>query len=219
MHIAYEYKNNFFTSLFCHTFDNRDKHKLQRKNCGSYFLNITIRTVIAVLLFSSCINHNHEEIIQQARITPIHIPVSELICLQPRNKRLRQDTTGCQNYWYVVYYDSLTCSMCELQRMGIWNEIIEKTNKIGVKMNFLFIFAPGSKQKTNKFIKEYYLKKHNLTIFVDSAGIVLKQNPILGNRILYAFILDKNNNIVKIGDASRSKELEQKYYQYLYSIK
>ena len=41
MHIVYEYKNNLFTSLFCHTFDNRDKHKLQRKNCRSYFLNIT----------------------------------------------------------------------------------------------------------------------------------------------------------------------------------
>lgn len=41
MHIVYEYKNNLFTSLFCHTFDKRDKYKLQRKNCGSYFFNIT----------------------------------------------------------------------------------------------------------------------------------------------------------------------------------
>ena len=41
MHIVCEYKNNLLTSLFCHTFDNRDKHKLQRKNCRSYFLNIT----------------------------------------------------------------------------------------------------------------------------------------------------------------------------------
>ena len=40
MHIVYEYKNNLFTSLFCHTFDKRDKHKLQRKNCGSYFLTL-----------------------------------------------------------------------------------------------------------------------------------------------------------------------------------
>ena len=41
MHIVCEYKNNLLTSLFCHTFDNRDKHKLQRKKCRSYFLNIT----------------------------------------------------------------------------------------------------------------------------------------------------------------------------------
>ena len=47
MHIVYEYKNNLFTSLFCHTFDNRDKHKLQRKNCRSYFLNITKFGIIA----------------------------------------------------------------------------------------------------------------------------------------------------------------------------
>lgn len=43
MHIVCEYKNNLLTSLFCHTFDNRDKHKLQRKNCRSYFLNITMK--------------------------------------------------------------------------------------------------------------------------------------------------------------------------------
>ena len=41
MHATHEYKNNIFTWLFCQVFGNRAKHKLQQKNCGSYFLNIT----------------------------------------------------------------------------------------------------------------------------------------------------------------------------------
>ena len=35
------YKNDIFIWLFCQVFGNRTKHKLQQKNCGSYFLNIT----------------------------------------------------------------------------------------------------------------------------------------------------------------------------------
>lgn len=38
---THEYKNDIFIWLFCQVFGNRTKHKLQQKNCGSYFLNIT----------------------------------------------------------------------------------------------------------------------------------------------------------------------------------
>ena len=41
MYTTHEYKNDIFIWLFCQVFGNRTKHKLQQKNCGSYFLNIT----------------------------------------------------------------------------------------------------------------------------------------------------------------------------------
>lgn len=41
MYFTHEYKNDIFIWLFCQVFGNRTKHKLQQKNCGSYFLNIT----------------------------------------------------------------------------------------------------------------------------------------------------------------------------------
>lgn len=184
------------------------------------YVKVAMCAFILCTLFSSCVNKGSEsKIIQQARQTKIDIPVTRLLCLQPHNIMTQRRVTQHQDYRYVVYYDSLTCSICELQRMSMWNGIIDRTNEIGVGMEFLFIFAPGCGEKTDNFIKDYYQNKYNLTVFVDTVGCVLRQNPLLGNRIMHAFILDRNNNIVKIGDASRNKELEQKYYQYLYSIK
>ena len=46
IYATHKYKNDIFIWLFCQVFGNRTKHKLQQKNCGSYFLNITNKKII-----------------------------------------------------------------------------------------------------------------------------------------------------------------------------
>lgn len=176
------------------------------------YFKIVLFVISVVCFFSSCKNNEKEKIINQVRQVEIQIPIDSLIYLQPcgnmRNHVVNAD------YRYVVYCDSTICSLCELQRMGIWHGIIKKTNEIGIAIDFMFIFNPPKKEAA-EFINGYYFYKYNLTIFVDTCGIMQKNNAILNNSALHAFILNRNNCIVKIGDASKNAEVEQEFYKFL----
>lgn len=53
-----------------------------------------------------------------------------------------------------------------------------------------------------------------MTIFVDTIGIMQKNNAILENA-LHSFIVNRDNRIVKIGDASKNAEAEQEFYKFI----
>lgn len=180
-------------------------------------MHYKIVIIIFLFSFSSCVNRESDSLSQEIKQTVISIPKETMLCLSPKNQMTQSNYNRNPDYRYVYYCDSTMCSLCELQRMSIWNVIIDKTHKTGVKMEFLFIFNPGKKH-TKSFIDGYTFRKFKLKVWVDSTGTVLKNNPILKNSILHAFILDKNNHIVKIGDPSRSEEIEKEFFCFLKSV-
>lgn len=174
--------------------------------------------IFLLLLLSSCTRNTDDNILNKARQTKIIIPYDSLLCLQPRVKGITMNIKNNSDYQYVVYCDSSICSLCELQQMGIWNGIIQRAHEIDVPIDFVFIFNPP-KTKVNEFVEGYYIRKYNMTVFVDTNGIVLKKNDILNNSLLHSFILKKNNRIVKIGNASKNEKVEQEFYKFLKNVK
>lgn len=178
------------------------------------YIKIVLLILSLTCYLSSCMNNENESLIRQAQQAEIRIPFDSLRCLHSCRNNDTRNYMGNGEYIYVVYSDSTICSLCELQRMGIWNGIIKRTHEIGVAVDFMFIFNPP-KNKVAEFIDGYYSHKFNLTIFVDTIGIMQKKNTILKNAALHSFIVNRDNRIVKIGDASKNAEVEQEFYKFI----
>ena len=179
---------------------------------------IIVLIILTFCLITSCINIEKEKKTTQIGQTEISIPIDSLVCLQPAGNNFIDNHVANADYKYVIYCDSTACSMCELERMGIWNGIIKKAKSAGVTVDFMFIFNPPKKDVT-EFINGYYSNRYSLTVFIDTIGIIEKNNTLLKKLALHSFILNENNHIVKIGDASKNAGVEQAFYKFLKNSK
>lgn len=167
-------------------------------------------------LFSACNNRQHLiEYEAQIRSSKIGIPLDSMKLLTPE---LDIPISGCNDsaqFRYVVYFDSAQCSPCQLGKLGIWRSIIKNTKKIGIDMDFLFIFHPKVSQRI-EFEETYYSRKTYLRVYMDTTGIMERYNPLISQSThLHAFVLNDSNHIEVIGDASKSEMVERKYYEFL----
>lgn len=179
------------------------------------FVKITL-FLLSVLLLVGCKRHNGVDA-DVIRKTTVFVPDDSLLLLKP--KRLKSDNmlNSYPDYRFLIYIDSVYCSSCELQRLGMWHSIIKKVREYDLDVNFLFIFNPRANERF-QLIESYYKNPINLDIYIDTAKILEKRNPILKNRIFHTVLLDVNNKIVKFGDPSKDIDAENNLYGYLESL-
>lgn len=173
--------------------------------------------VFSLLLLFSCkpnsVNHELENKLRSLTIT---IPTDSMELLLPKNKdSTYADFFNTASFQYIIYYDSTVCSVCNLRKMGIWYNIIRKSKKIDSNIKYIFIFQPKH-EMIQQFKIEYYAQKVSLPFYIDSTGIMERLNPILSQSQLYcSFVLNKNNHIEVIGDASKNLIVEERFYDFL----
>ncbi len=85
-------------------------------------------------------------------------------------------------------------------------------------MNFLFIFHPKA-ENVETFRQQFLRSRLQLKIVVDSVGLVEQLNPILKRYpAIRAFVLNSDNKIEVIGNATSSDVVEQRFYDFLERI-
>lgn len=175
----------------------------------------------ALLLFSGCKLIGGEESINDQSIVNIMvtIPIDSLLCLSPKHEVCFNFNKEPMDFQYIIYYDSTICSPCELGKMGIWRSIIKNTNKLGVNIDFMFVFCPP-KTKID-YITSTYRKQNSLfRIYVDSIQIVERYNPFLSKlEVPHAFLLDKEKRIVFEGNPANNEAIERQFYNFLKNYK
>lgn len=166
----------------------------------------------AFFLFYS---HAQERKLDQIRSTEIVIPFDEMLRLEPKRTILRDVVSIPEKYRFVVYFDSLHCSSCEMKGLPVWNGTIDKTMEADVNMDFTFIFTP--KMEEIESFKPSFITSHLLVpVYLDTAGVMLRDNELLNKHSsLRCFVVDSNNKIVFVGDPSRDEKTEQRYSEFL----
>lgn len=172
--------------------------------------------ILLCLIFASC-NHNREarELETEVLSSEIVLPLDSMIHLTPVcfSQICQEDSDS--EYSFVVYRDSLVCSVCELNRLGIWRSIRKHTKELGVDMKFIFILSPNSKNR-DVLCNEYRFQKVNLELYIDTSRVFERKNSIIQNNPnLYAFVLNRENHIEMVGDPSKDYKVEQLYYDFL----
>lgn len=147
--------------------------------------------------------------LEQMCSCPISIPWDEMDCVGGRNEvedRMRLLTL-------VVYSDSLSCSLCQLSKIHFWNDILNEVDKYGDRMAVRFIFNP---KKEDRQSVEFAIRTTNFngTVYVDSTGVLMKQNTCIPvERMFHTFLLDENNNVLLVGNPLENEKIEEMFWQ------
>lgn len=175
--------------------------------------NIIITFVYILLFFNSCSmrerQFSNEIALLQSKA--IRLPSNVLI--------MRQDTILPKNdinengYKLVVYVDSVDCTPCAINHIGLWGTFINYTKQTSDQLRFHFIFSPKKRELQNtKLILTN--TKFDHPIMLDTLREFEKLNPHLPkNRALHTFLLDENNNVILVGSPLQNRKVKEMFYK------
>lgn len=161
----------------------------------------------------SCARHKNELDISKLIGTAIVVPYSSLLTY---NNTCEAEIDSW-DYKYVIYLDSLVCSTCVLKNMFYWEVLKDSTASAGAKVGFIFVFSPP-KEETGKFINDLRntkpFWKNDFLAFVDTTNSFIKMNRhIPENSNTHAFLLNKQNKVVLVGNAMNNIAVENLFFK------
>lgn len=110
---------------------------------------------------------------------------------------------------YVCYIDSFECSPCILKNAYKWNDYIYKFEDYGDKISFSYIISSSNSKDIITQARESGFCQ---TIFIDTLKQFSLHNPHIPIESLYhVFLLDKDNNIILVGNPLNNKAIEDKF--------
>lgn len=167
--------------------------------------------IILVFIFSCASPSNFKKDIEKLKSAPINFP-NNLKLLNEH--KLKQSSFKKDNIKFVYYLDSVECSSCAINKMYTWQSYINYANNIlKNKLDFYFIFAPSKSDLSSLLVsvKAYDIE---FPIYIDYEYSFFKANPNLSSKKeLHAFLLDKSNNVIVVGDPRYNKEIEKLFYK------
>lgn len=117
-----------------------------------------------------------------------------------------------KQYKILVYVDSVGCVECKLQLIKWENFIHEIDSILPGKVSILFVVNIKESRRL-----EYLLKYSNINIpFVwDKKDELNRLNNFSNNPILHTFLLDRNNEVILVGNPIINNKLKNLYFNIL----
>ena len=125
----------------------------------------------------------------------------------------KEVTSLLQNEWdyaVVSYTDSIGCTSCKLQ-LNRWKELINAFDTLYVqKVTFLFIMHPFDRKELVQLLKEY---QFDYPVCIDEDNLFNKQNHVPKNNMFQTFLLNKNSEILAIGNPVLNPKVKALYQE------
>lgn len=108
---------------------------------------------------------------------------------------------------FIHYIDEKYCSICELKTMYMWDSFIQDHTILN-NVEFIFIVY-NSKYNKNQIEDAINLNYCEQTIYLDTLGVFLKENSHIPlDKKYHSFLLDKNNNVIVVGNPLYNSKIE-----------
>jgi hypothetical protein len=136
-------------------------------------------------------------------IFPEHIP-----CLHSIKKDTIKEcmSNSDKEYKILLYVDSTGCMSCKL-RLHDWTSYMYGLDSLA---NFLFYFYPKNE---NDLFDLFMQTQFSHYIYIDSQGDLNRLNHFPDNPEFNCFLLDKNNEVLAIGDPVKNPKIWDFYKQ------
>ncbi len=159
------------------------------------------------VLLAGCMKQPKTENIENVRVC---LPLEQMM-LYPEHL---QDTIHAPKYKYVVYVDSAECSSCKIIHMGIWNYYRNELQDR--KVGFYMILCP-EKEKRQTIMDAYDAYRQRIPIYIDTLGVFRRDNSEIAAmpEEYHCFLLDEDNRVVIVGDASKDYFARERIFQFL----
>jgi hypothetical protein len=146
---------------------------------------------------------------------------SELKKLTDRQVVLPDSTTvfNAQNK-LVIWFDSTECGSCRMSRMFEWNDdpAVQYAQGLKGKFDVVFIFSPKQEDVHSLTLN---LKNYDVSfsVIIDEAGDFPRLNPhIPADKRLHAFLLDKDNRVILVGNPLGNEKLWELYKEQIRTL-
>lgn len=106
----------------------------------------------------------------------------------------------------VIYYGPTSCTLCKIAHLSDYKCIFDLSQNSQFQFRVIPIFAPSA---TNEDEMIHLLSSCQTpdTIYVDRHGDFMKLNPLLEQCIYNFFLVDRDNQVILIGDPLRGDSM------------
>ena len=140
---------------------------------------------------------------------PISLPNNAVISVNGKDSLVTDYFES--DYKMVVYADSVGCTSCGISKMHIWEPLMTYAETFKGELKFHFIFSTSKSNNIRNALKN---NSFCYPVLIDEKKEFEKINPHLPkNKSMHSFLLDKNNNVIMVGNPIQNKEIEKLFYQ------
>ena len=111
------------------------------------------------------------------------------------------------DYKLVVYTDSVGCTECHLS-LGEWSVKIREMKVINKNLSFIFVVNNSSELVIRSLLNK---NRFDYPVFIDHNNSFYKLNSLKKDHRFQVFLLDRENNILLIGDPIRNDAIWELY--------
>lgn len=146
----------------------------------------------------------------------------EKLCSEPIKFNTQDFVVVCNNptyklcvdsvkFKYVCFLDSSECTSCALKDAYRWNDYVSMFESNPKQISFLYVLSAKPNRDIMLQIRESGFCQN---IYIDTCGVFAESNPhIPNNTMFHTFLLDKNNNIVLVGNPIKNKKIRKRFLE------
>lgn len=152
--------------------------------------------------------------IEQMMEKPINTIEENMVRWLPRSTLYKEDGKA-KSFSFVVYVDSSQCTPCFINGLKEWNELLdlEKSKKYNIR--FLFIIESRIGEST-LLCRRLNDSQFTHAVLIDKQYLFRKANPQIPKETMYhTFLLDKNSNVVLVGNPLHNEDVKKLFYRIL----
>lgn len=168
--------------------------------------------VFCILSEMSC--SNKQDIQKELKLLtskPIILPKNSIVISSKDNPDINSHNQ-C-DLKLIIYTAPQNCSSCGINNIHIWEKYLEYAQLFNGRLKLYFIYAP-KKSEVNKIKLALGNNPLDYPVFIDDIGEFERMNIHLPkNKELHTFLLDKNNNVIMVGNPLQSKSIEHLFYK------
>lgn len=152
--------------------------------------------------------------IEQMMEKPINTVEKNMVRWIPRHTLCTKDGKA-KNFSFVVYADSSQCSPCFINGLKEWNELLDLEKDKKYNIEFLFIIEPRIGEST-LLCRRLNDSQFTHAVLIDKQYLFRKANPQIPKETMYhTFLLDKNSNVVLVGNPLHNEDVKKLFYRIL----
>lgn len=167
---------------------------------------------LSLIFLCSCVKNKTEIIkrnIENMRERPISLLKDEMEMYYHKGDEYNKRNID-KKYKLIVYIDKSNCSTCYLRKLKSWGIYLDSINAKCDNLESIFVLSP-QKEEINEIKRILSFIKLDYPLYLDTIGKFEKSNPHIPKEHMYhTFLLDKNSNVVFVGDPLDNRHISKK---------
>lgn len=115
-----------------------------------------------------------------------------------------------QEYKILIYTGSIGCTTCNV-KLAEWIKMMALTDSVAPgKVSYLFFLDNGKMNDIRHMLKQTGLE---LPVCIDNNSLLNQLNQFSENPLFHTFLLDKDNQVLVVGNPTSSPDMRELYMQ------